>query len=211
MARQHYSVFIGRFQPFHKGHYAVVKKALEQTDKLILVLGSCNRVLNTRNPLSLAERERIISKSLTEDERNRVIFTGVSDYVYNLDKWIAAVQTAVFNAVHRTWTADGYDISLIGMHKDNTSFYLNLFPSWESIEVPPVTKENLLSSTHVRFQKFDSFESQLGRERESFVTDAAFEEWQTIMSPENVAKFKAEFAYEKKYQEVWGSWPARHS
>jgi bifunctional NMN adenylyltransferase/nudix hydrolase len=33
-------VFIGRFQPFHNAHLEIVKKALEQTNRLVILVGS---------------------------------------------------------------------------------------------------------------------------------------------------------------------------
>lgn len=35
-----FTVFIGRFQPFHHGHLAVVREGLNQADKMIVLIGS---------------------------------------------------------------------------------------------------------------------------------------------------------------------------
>ena len=37
-----YLVFIGRFQPFHRGHKAVIDEALKRADKVIMLIGSAN-------------------------------------------------------------------------------------------------------------------------------------------------------------------------
>lgn len=48
-----FTVFIGRFQPFHAGHLKVVQEGLKQADKLILLIGSAWQPRNTRNPWML--------------------------------------------------------------------------------------------------------------------------------------------------------------
>ena len=50
-------VFIGRFQPFHKGHLAVIEAGLEQADQLIVLCGSAHQARSVRNPWTVAERE----------------------------------------------------------------------------------------------------------------------------------------------------------
>ena len=71
-------LFIGRFQPFHKGHLAIVKLALEQVDFLKIVLGTKQESRTSRNPLSWEERSNII-KACLEDE-------GISNFeIFTLD------------------------------------------------------------------------------------------------------------------------------
>ncbi|MFZ0222198.1 MAG: adenylyltransferase/cytidyltransferase family protein, partial [Candidatus Nitrosopolaris sp.] len=33
-------IFVGRFQPFHLGHMATIKFALEKVEELVIVIGS---------------------------------------------------------------------------------------------------------------------------------------------------------------------------
>ena len=53
--RRHYRylVFIGRFQPFHRGHKAVVDEALQRADEVIMLIGSANLPRSLRNPFSV--------------------------------------------------------------------------------------------------------------------------------------------------------------
>ena len=39
-----YGVFLGRMQPVHNAHLFLVEKALEECDKVLIVLGSENKV-----------------------------------------------------------------------------------------------------------------------------------------------------------------------
>jgi bifunctional NMN adenylyltransferase/nudix hydrolase len=60
MSKFDYCLFIGRFQPFHNGHHAVLKHALSIADKAIIVIGSANQTPNARNPWTAEEREVIV-------------------------------------------------------------------------------------------------------------------------------------------------------
>ncbi|HDH28034.1 MAG TPA: nicotinamide-nucleotide adenylyltransferase, partial [Euryarchaeota archaeon] len=50
------ALLIGRFQPFHKGHLAVIKKILSEADELIIVVGSSQHRGAVENPFSADER-----------------------------------------------------------------------------------------------------------------------------------------------------------
>ena len=51
------SVFIGRFQPFHLGHLQNVKKALDNSLKIIINVGSSFNAANMKNPFSFEQRK----------------------------------------------------------------------------------------------------------------------------------------------------------
>jgi len=131
-----FTVFIGRFQPFHAGHLSVVEEALRKSEKLVMVLGSKEKPISPRNPLTYEQRCELIRATLTPLQNERVQITGVCDHEYNLQKWIAEVQKVVFIETHKEFRAGPTKISLIGHSKDHTSYYLNLFPSWDRIDVP---------------------------------------------------------------------------
>lgn len=57
-------MIIGRFQPFHLGHFSILEKALAQCNKVIIVIGSAQESRTPLNPLSAIEREQIIRDSL---------------------------------------------------------------------------------------------------------------------------------------------------
>lgn len=142
-------VFIGRFQPFHKGHAAVIDAALKQAKQVIVVVGSSFSARSIRNPFTFAERKAMIEACYAD---NRVKVVPVSDYPYDDNKWIAAIQ----NVVHGAIAVDGWSdfppkIGLIGHSKDHTSYYLNIFPSWGSVEVANVDSINATTIRDVLF------------------------------------------------------------
>lgn len=75
-------LFIGRFQPFHKGHLATVKFALGRVDQLIIVVGSAQKSHEPRNPFTAGERIRMIKESLDADgeaDVRRILIIPVPD------------------------------------------------------------------------------------------------------------------------------------
>jgi bifunctional NMN adenylyltransferase/nudix hydrolase len=124
-------VFIGRFQPFHNGHKAVIEAALEQAKEVVVVVGSSFAARNIRNPFTFEERKAMIESVFPTD---RVKVVPVSDYPYDDNKWVNAIQKIVDETVPRA-----QDVGLIGHSKDSTSYYLNIFPRWKNhVEVPDV-------------------------------------------------------------------------
>ena len=53
-------VFIGRFQPFHVAHLAVIREALRQAREVIVLVGSAGQSRNLRNPFTVDERMAMI-------------------------------------------------------------------------------------------------------------------------------------------------------
>nr|WP_231737048.1 adenylyltransferase/cytidyltransferase family protein [Halobacterium sp. CBA1126] len=53
------AAFPGRFQPFHVGHYRTVRRLRREYD-LVVALGSPQKARTPRNPLTAAERERVV-------------------------------------------------------------------------------------------------------------------------------------------------------
>ena len=128
-------VFIGRFSPFHNGHKAVIEAALEQAQEVVVVVGSSFAARNIRNPFTFQERKAMI-KSVFTSERVKVV--PVSDFPYDDNKWVNAIQRIVDETVPHA-----QDVGLIGHSKDSTSYYLNIFPRWKNhVEVPNVGSIN---------------------------------------------------------------------
>lgn len=71
-------LLVGRFQPFHIGHYSVLERALAECEKVIVILGSAQESRVPHNPLTSAERQSLIEASFPYD-KNRLIFIPVKD------------------------------------------------------------------------------------------------------------------------------------
>jgi bifunctional NMN adenylyltransferase/nudix hydrolase len=129
-------VFIGRFQPFHEGHLAVVRQALKQGRFLLIAVGSAGDPRRYDYiPFTAPEREQMIRSCLTPEENARVLCAHVEDSAYNLNDWIMNIQTVAQGALSLFGLPTTAKISLIGHAKDNSSYYLKLFPQWGSLDV----------------------------------------------------------------------------
>ena len=137
-----YLVYIGRFQPFHLAHMQTIKIALQQSQYVILALGSAQNERNTKNPFLASEREQMVLSNFSEADQKRIKFVHVID-VYNDTKWVELVKSLVNATVLET-----DKIGLIGHFKDDSSYYLKFFPEWEMVELESL--EGSMSATPVR-------------------------------------------------------------
>lgn len=81
-------VYIGRFQPFHKGHKAIVDltvKMMKPGDTFTIIIGSADQQETERNPLSASQRKEMLSIEL---EGYPVTILTINDSPYNYDLWI---------------------------------------------------------------------------------------------------------------------------
>lgn len=81
-------VYIGRFQPFHKGHKAIVDltvKMMKPGDTFTIIIGSADQQETERNPLSASQRKEMLSIEL---EDYPVTISTINDSPYNYDLWI---------------------------------------------------------------------------------------------------------------------------
>ena len=145
MPKFNFAVFFGRFSPYHLGHHSIITKGLEVADEVIVVIGSHNRPRTLKNPFLSSERAGMISASFTESDRERIKFIYQEDYYYSDTKWLETVTSKINSMIHRNWRAGPTKIALIGHKKDGSSYYLNMFPNWDFIDVGNGTNINATS------------------------------------------------------------------
>lgn len=132
-------VYIGRFQPFHNAHLEILNRADKLADKTIIVIGSSNQPRTYKNPFSDIERVKMIEAGT---KRENPIIT-VRDSMYNNQAWAIRVQQGVAKKLGKK----DYKIGIIGHEKDESSFYLKMFPQWEHIDVDLI---ETLHATEIR-------------------------------------------------------------
>lgn len=123
-------VFIGRFQPFHNGHLEVIKTALSKASKVLILVGSSYQPRTEKNPFTFDERQMMIIDSIRNempDALKRLDIRSLHDHKYNDHTWAAEVQSHI---------SDQGKIGIIGHSKDESSYYLKMFPQWDTIEHP---------------------------------------------------------------------------
>ena len=206
-------VFIGRFQPFHLGHQRVIEKALNNTNKLIILIGSAHRPRCTRNPWNFDEREQMIRSTLSEQQNKRVIIAPLMDAIYNDDLWTGTIQKCVSGiiAAHHTQPHRDPSIGLIGHSKDHTSYYLKLFPQWDSINVDSAP---VMNATDVRQALFCADKGYWEDQRTSvialvgkLVPVEVLDYLNMFVRSETYAQLRDEFDYIRDYQTGWKNAP----
>ncbi|WP_035059797.1 bifunctional nicotinamide-nucleotide adenylyltransferase/Nudix hydroxylase [Andreprevotia chitinilytica] len=198
-SRYDYLVYIGRFQPFHNGHLAMLQQALRRADKVILVLGSAGAARNTKNPFNMAERQAMITAAIVEWDASRVAdiqFVGVRDY-YDGARWVAAVQQAVGAVVPANAS-----VGLFGHFKDASSSYLSDFPNW-----PLVHQDNFgqLNAADLRQQWYaDGGDVTAIADRLPAAVTALLQQFRR---QPHFADLLAEYRYLEHYRTQWAAAP----
>lgn len=92
MANEKYGVVLLRAQPIHKGHLSVIQKAVDENDKVLVVIGSANKAGTQRNPIDIDVRFPMVHKAVANaiNNNDKVVFGILSDWsmedAYNLAK-----------------------------------------------------------------------------------------------------------------------------
>lgn len=61
------ALVVGRFQPFHKGHWYLLQQALSVADSVVIAVGSSN-IQNEDNPLSFEQRVEMLKLVLKHEK-----------------------------------------------------------------------------------------------------------------------------------------------
>ncbi len=145
-------VFIGRFQPPHLGHLAVIREALKRARQVIVLVGSSWQARSLRNPWRFDERQAMLRAGFDDADNQRLEITPLLDALYNDDVWVRDVQRKVRDLAAPA-NARLPRIGLIGASRGQSSYYLSLFPQWESVSVQSVEG---ISASQIRERLFRS-------------------------------------------------------
>ena len=75
-----HGVFLARMQPVHNAHLYLVNKALDENGKVLVVLGSENKIDTHRNPYGIALRKKMFRECLTDDQNARLSIMTLPDW-----------------------------------------------------------------------------------------------------------------------------------
>ncbi len=119
-------LYIGRFQPYHLGHQAVLEKIAEEMEEIVIVIGSAQESHSLENPFTGGERMEMIYAALGKgDLRKRCYVVPVQDINRN-SVWVSHLQSLVprFDVVYssnplvvRLFSEAGVEIRSIPMHQ----------------------------------------------------------------------------------------------
>ncbi len=151
------SVFIGRFQPVHKGHVHTVRQILEKGEDLVIVIGSAQYSHTPNNPFTGGERVMFMKQALIEGgfPLDRIDIVPLSDinihplWVSHLKSFVPYFDKAYSHnpLVARLLKDAGVEVDETELLERNTYSAKHIRdlirwnnPEWETLVPPGVTK-----------------------------------------------------------------------
>ena len=202
-------VYIGRFQPFSEHHKEIIRRAKEQSDHILVIVGSAYTRRTTRNPLTFEERASMIQEFIDSEYKQPWKFDVVPqrDRTYNDTSWAVDVGQHVKRQVEYIKATRGdtaglsgladYKIGIIGHKKDETTTHLDMFPQYDLIDVGFIDAP---SATEIRDKIF--YAASVDKD---FAIDRIKKD---LHVPYNVAKTLAKmYKEELEYKQHWGEGP----
>jgi bifunctional NMN adenylyltransferase/nudix hydrolase len=107
---------------------------------LVIIVGSARQPRTYKNPFNFDERRSMIFEA-TRGLDMRVAIEANTDSIYNDAQWAVRVQSIVGK-----YTSNKCRVGVIGHKKDESSYYLSMFPQWayEDVEeIEPLSAVNI--------------------------------------------------------------------
>ena len=196
-------VFIGRFQPFHIGHKAVLDAALATSGESHRAGRVCqSKSRSFRNPWTFEDRAEMLAKVYPNEVLNskQLRIRPLNDTMYNDEAWTSSVQRAV-DAVIKEDGLEDKKVGLIGHSKDKSSYYLKLFPQWDSVDVKH--EVGVFNATDIRKSYFRGAPAI----PHDILPPAISEYLKTHMMTDEFKRITAEAAWIKDYKASWANAP----
>ena len=193
--------YIGRFQCPHRGHIGTIRSGLDQSNRLIIVIGSHNTPRDIVNPWTAAERESMIRMCFNEADNSRMSFVYAENRLYSNSFWARNVELLVneeiakFNFINPT-------IAIIGNGKgdEQTGKYIDLFKQWTRIKGACISvADTPLHATTIRKSLFTGHMAEI----EPLVEPVIYEYLQDFTETETFANLKYEYDFHIKEEQKY--------
>jgi bifunctional NMN adenylyltransferase/nudix hydrolase len=194
-------VFIGRCEPNHIGHNKIIRKATEMSNSVLVLLGSANRPRSIKNPFTFEERKKFIQRIFGSAK-----VEGIIDYDYQDTLWTEQVYQAVDNNLKdRGLNPRDAKIAVLGHEKDESSYYLQLFPTWKFLDFGKFTGDGnqLIDATKIRELYFEGHLEYL----RGVLDRTTYNEMSAFMITKEYKQLVKEYEFIKKYKEQWADSP----
>lgn len=144
------ALYLGRFQPFHKGHESVLRHAFDLAETVVVGFGSTDRERTPQNPFTSRERCAMVTACLPEALSDRLRFIYVPD-IGHMERWCESVRDKL-----RDHVDFGAKVCVTGVRKDASTEYVRYlgFP----FEAGP--HDLSMAATDVRSRYFLGFEEK---------------------------------------------------
>ena len=201
-------VYIGRFQPFHNGHFRTLEQALSLGQRVLVLVGSANSSKSLKNPFGFEERKEMILGAFDENERIKISIKPLDDYLYDDAAWLKKVYELAHEEIPNLKNSD---ISIIGYEKDISSYYLKEFPHWKFISAEEV---NSINATNIRNLLFQSDKGSWEDNRLSvehnikdLVPDNVSKQLSAYCKTNEFITMRNEWEYINQYKKSWEEAP----
>jgi bifunctional NMN adenylyltransferase/nudix hydrolase len=196
------AILIGRFQPVHNGHLALLHEALACARQVVVIVGSAFQARTPRNPFTWQERADLLRKCVAPEDAARLTICPARDQ-YDQARWAKAVQAIVARQVQ-----PGSRIALVGHFKDASSSYLSDFPEWALIGLP---RRGAMDSTLLREAWFGAAsEKDVAAALTPYANqapEAALELMAQLTSTTTYAYLRTEWQVLRDYRAAWAGAP----
>lgn len=211
------SVFIGSYQPIHKGHLQAIADIKDKTDKIIIFVTASNRPRSITNPFTFKEREQLIEDALVEyfhpeyepvsgwedrnpkyslDILNQVKIVEARDLYYSDEVWANEIAEKARELGVSNNERDTQIVTSMAGNRDQTS---KLFPKWN---VERTAKHNGLSSTSLREEYFKT-----GIPTDNKITHSTIEFLYDFQKTEEYKSLNKEFDFIEDFKKSWDRSP----
>ena len=129
------ALFVGRFQPFHKGHLWAVNKILEENEVVIIGIGSSQYSDTMENPFSFYERKEMIKRTLDKEGITNYKVIAIPD-IHDHTEWAVYVMDLV----------KGFHFVYTGSELTRKLFTL------AGVHVKDLNRKDHISASEVRFR-----------------------------------------------------------
>jgi bifunctional NMN adenylyltransferase/nudix hydrolase len=198
--KYHTLVLIGRFQPFHNAHLEIVRRATALTDQLVIITGSANQPRTYKNPFTSNERERMIRDATRGMLGALHIYVEPNvDTIYNDQAWAVRVQGIVSKYI-----ALGTKTGIIGHKKDESSFYLDMFPQWDFVNVEEIEPLSAVNIRDLYFKRERIFNSNFIKH---VVPESTYEFLMEFRKTEEFEQIIREREFVENYKKQYASLP----
>lgn len=121
------ALFIGRFQPFHKGHLKILEELSSKYDEIVIGIGSSQYENQIDNPFSEDERKKMIDISLKNNNINNFKIISIPD-IHDPPNWVSHVLSII----------NDFDVVI-----SNNPLTIKLFSErgYTVVKTPPYKKE----------------------------------------------------------------------
>lgn len=189
------AVFIGRMAPLHNAHLENIKLASDIGRHVLVVFGSANAPRDERNPFTNEQRALMLNYATDGFTDPRISYAYMNDMPSN-DLWAAEVMRLAHQYEH---PERSFKVAIVGHKKDDSSFYLDMFPTWDFIESGAhMHGDEEMAATKIREHLFGDDFLEARSMMPEFVWKYIDREYKPSELYHNV---KAEFQFHKDYPE----------